>query len=249
MKRLALFLLGLTALVPFTARGVEAAIPAAPERFVTDEVGFISTAMRLALDSQLYAFAHESGHQLVVYIAATSQPLAVEDWASKAFRDWKIGRKEQKDGLLLVVMANDQKMRIEVGYGLEGLIPDITAGRIINDIMVPLIRSGDHDGALRDGVNALIAAAGGGPEMMVKSVATQPAPVRQKIKPPSKGQLIVYIIIGIVFLILFITNPSLAIYLLLSIFSGGSGGRGGGGGGGFSGGGGSSGGGGASGSW
>lgn len=219
--------------------GSEAQIPAAPQRWLTDEAGFLSPAAAAEFDARLEEYERSSGHQVIVYIGKTTGIVPIEEWAVKAFAKWKVGRKGLDDGLVVFVMAEDKRLRIEVGYGLEDKIPDALAGRIVNDEMVPRLQSGDNDGAVRaalDRIAAVIAGDGSG------SGETQPGPSR----PMTLGEKILVGIAILFFLILFITNPSLAIYLLFTILSGG---RGGGGRGGFSGGGGRSGGGGASGSW
>jgi uncharacterized protein len=216
-------------------------IPPAPQRWLTDTAAFLSAGTAAELDARLEANERSSGHQVVVYIGDTTGDIPIEDWAVKAFEAWRVGRKGLDDGLVLFIMASDHRMRIEVGYGLESVVTDALAGRIINEEMVPRLQNGDHDGAVRAAVDRLIGVISGS----LSGEAQQPE------KPPSvpltwfQKILIGLAILG--FLILLITNPSLAIYLLFSILSGGRGG--GGGGGGFSGGGGRSGGGGASGSW
>ena len=194
------------------------------------------------MDSRLEAYEQSTGHQLIVYIGQTSGDAPIDDWAVRAFEKWKVGRKGIDDGLVLFIMAADRKLRFEVGYGLEGQVPDAIASRVINDVMVPRIQAGNRDAAVIDGMDAIMTVIGGG---------TLPAArnARRNQQPISLLQLIFFAIIGIVALFIFITNPSLAMFLLFSILGGG--GRGGGGdyGGGFGGGGGRSGGGGASGSW
>jgi uncharacterized protein len=216
-----------------------APIPPSPQRWLTDSAGLLSPAAASELDARLEAYERSSGHQVIVYIGNTTGDIPIEDWAVKAFEAWKVGRKGLDDGLALFIMVADKRVRIEVGYGLEGQVTDATAGRIINDEMVPRLQSGDNDGAVRAALDRLIGVIGG----EAQGGGNRP-------QEPAKVTWMQKIIIGIAilgFLILLITNPSLAIYLLFSILSGG--GRGGGGGGGFSGGGGRSGGGGASGSW
>ncbi|HSQ36221.1 MAG TPA: TPM domain-containing protein [Candidatus Binatia bacterium] len=215
-------------------------VPPVPQRWLTDTAGLLSPTVAAELDARLEAYERSSGHQVVVYIAATTGVVPIEDWAVKAFAAWRVGRQGLDDGLALFVMAEDRRVRIEVGYGLEGQVPDAVAGRVINEEMVPRLQSGDYDGAVRAALERLIAVISGDGAADGQG-AESPA--------PAKLTWMQKIIIGIAilgFLLLLITNPSLAIYLLFSILSGG---RGGGGGGGFSGGGGRSGGGGASGSW
>lgn len=223
--------------------GTTVPIPAAPQRWLSDEAAFLSPATATELDTRLEEYERSSGHQVVVYIGASTGGIPIEDWAVKAFAAWRVGRKGLDDGLVLFVMAADHRVRIEVGYGLESVVPDALAVRVINDEMVPRLQSGDNDGAVRAAVERLLGIISG----------TAPGEAQQPEQPaPTPAPLTLFqkILIGIVvlgFLLLLITNPSLAIYLLFSILSGGRGG--GGGRGGFSGGGGRSGGGGASGSW
>jgi uncharacterized protein len=207
----------------------------------------MSPGAAASLNSQLESYSQSSGHQLLVYIGQTTGDTPIEDWAARAFQQWKVGQKGIDDGLVLFVMAADQRLRFEVGYGLEAIVPDALAGRIINDVIVPRIRSGDRDGAIASGMGAIMTVIGGGS----LPPAQRPVPRERQARPLTLGQLIFYGIIGVIVLIIFVTHPSLAMYLLFSILSGGRGGGdwGGGGGGGFSGGGGRSGGGGASGSW
>jgi uncharacterized protein len=224
----------------------QSGIPPVPDRWVTDRAGFLSAGTLETLDEGLAGLEQKTGRQVLVYVDRTTGGIPLEDFTSAAFRDWKVGRKGLDDGLVLFIMTEDRKVRIEVGYGLEDVVPDITAGRIINDIILPAIRNGENDRAVRDGVTAISRAITGEGE-------ERPAGGEKRVGPKkrlSTGELVLAAIAGLFFLILLITNPSLAMWLLFSILSGGrGGGGGGGGGGGFRGGGGRSGGGGASGSW
>jgi uncharacterized protein len=213
-------------------------IPPAPSRWATDEAGFLSAGTISSLDARLGSFERETGHQVLVYVGRTTGGVPIEDWAVKAFEAWKLGRKGLDDGLVLFLMADDRRMRIEVGYGLEGTVPDAVASRIVNEVLAPRLRAGDGDGAVSGAVNDLISVIGGN--------AGSGEPNAPAAKPLSPVQLIFIGFLVLGFMILLVTNPSLAIWLLINIMSGG---RGGGRGGGFSGGGGRSGGGGASGSW
>jgi uncharacterized protein len=224
------------------AAHAETPLPAPPARFVTDHAGFLSPAVAEQLDARLDTYAQQTGHQLLVYIDHTTGGAPLEDWTVRAFERWKVGRRGVDDGLVLFVLADDHRLRLEVGYGLEARVPDAVAAQIIGQQIEPRIRAGDRDGAIRAGVEALITAVG-----------TAPASPDHAVKParPPVWTMVAGGIFGVFFLILLITHPSLAWLMLLSIGSGRGGGwgGGGGGGGGFSGGGGRSGGGGASGSW
>lgn len=237
----------LTAAAAFAA---SVPLPPAPQRWVTDAAGFLSDSTRRALDARLEAYERQTGHQVLVWIGRSTGDRPIEDFALAAFKEWKVGRKGLDDGLVIFVLAEDRKIRFEVGYGLEDRVPDVTAIRIIRDVMAPRIQAGDRDGALQTGVEAALSAIEGRP---VGAGPTAPGrargPDRVASRPLSLGQKVVVGILVLAFLLLLVTNPSFALWLLFSILSGGRGGGGGGGGGGFSGGGGRSGGGGATGSW
>ena len=214
-----------------------------------------------ALNARLEEYERSSGHQLLVYIGQTTGDAPIEDWAVRAFAKWKVGKKGIDDGLVLFIMAADRKLRFEVGYGLESVVPDITAGRVINEVIVPRVQAGDRDGAVTAGMDAIMTIIGGG--------GLPSRPRESERRPITLVQWIGYAIVAVVILFIFATNPTLALYLLASLLSGGGGRRRGGwngggrggwhgggwgggggfGGGGFSGGGGRSGGGGATGSW
>lgn len=223
----------------------ETPIPPSPTEWVTDTAHFLSPEVVRSLNARLAAYQQATGHQLIVYIAPTTGDAPIEDWAVRAFAKWKVGRKGLDDGLALFIMPQDHKMRIEVGYGLEAVVPDVIAFRVINDVMAPRIQAGHPDDAVTAAIDSLTGVIGG------QADALPPTPTPEKSRPLTAFQWIFYGIAGILILVLVITHPAMAFYLLVNIMSGSGsgGGGGGGGGGGFSGGGGRSGGGGASGSW
>ncbi|HVT60845.1 MAG TPA: TPM domain-containing protein [Thermoanaerobaculia bacterium] len=237
------------------------AVPPAPTRWVTDGAGFLSPSVRQELDARLEQYQARTGHQVLVWIAGSAGGEPIEDFAVRAFAAWRVGRKGIDDGLAIFIFAADRKIRFEVGYGLEDKVPDIIASRIIREVMTPRLQAGDRDGAVVAGVDATLAAISGtsggegaaaGAEQGARrgfEPGAVPRSARRPGRPLGLGQLILFGIIGLAFLILLITHPSFALFLLFNLLSGGRGGGGGGGGGGFSGGGGRSGGGGASGSW
>ena len=236
--------------------GAETPISEAPAQWVTDTANFLSPEAVRTINARLSEYQQATGHQLIVYITPTTGDTPIEDWAVRAFAKWKVGRKGLDDGLALFIMPQDRRIRIEVGYGLEALIPDAIASRVINEVMVPRIQAGQRDEAVTAAIDSLT-------RVIDRQSGALPAETQPPESTPLSGlRSIFYGIIGVLILGLLITHPSLALYFLTSILSGGRGsarggsggfGWGGGGfdwgGGGFSGGGGRSGGGGASGSW
>jgi uncharacterized protein len=251
MKR-ALLACALVCLALVAARAAEVPIPPTPTRWATDTAGFMSPPALQAVDRTLENFERATGTQVLVWIGGTTGDAVLEDWTVRAFARWKVGRKGLDNGLVLFVFAGDRRARIEVGYGLEGKVPDAIASRILNDVILPRIAAGDRDGAIQAGVNALLAAISGGTGG-ISAAGTpaersdDPSRAESRGRPMSYLQMVLVGLAVLGFLVLLVTNPGLAMYLLFSILSGGRGG--GGGGGGFSAGGGSSGGGGASGRW
>jgi uncharacterized protein len=222
----------------------EPPVPPAPTRWVTDEVGFISAPAQQRLDAQLRDYEQSTGHQLLVWIGRTTQPVPIEDWTVRAFQAWRVGRKGIDDGLVLFIFSEDRKIRIEVGYGLEPVVTDAQASRIIREEIAPRLQLGDRDGAVQAGVDALI--------QLISGQGASDHTIAKGLYRIGTFKLIVLGLLGLLVLVFLITHPALAGWLLFSILSGGRGGGGGwggGGGGGFSGGGGRSGGGGATGSW
>src|ERR1700756_3963228 len=130
----------------------ETPIPPPPTQWVTDTANFMSPGAARELNARLEEYGRSTGHQLIVYIGQTTGDAPIEDWAVKAFEKWKVGRKGIDDGLVLFIMAADRKLRFEVGYGLEGQVPDAIASRVINDVIVPRIQAGNRDAEGTGGV-------------------------------------------------------------------------------------------------
>src|SRR5262249_27236116 len=170
-----------------------------------------------ALNAQLEEYEHSTGHQLIVYIGQTTGGAPIEDWAVRAFAKWKVGRKGIDDGLVLFIMSADRKLRFEVGYGLEPVVPDAIAFRIIDQVIVPRIQAGDRDGAVTAGMDAAMTVIGGGGIPGAQRVRD----TGRNQRPMTLGQLILFGIIGLIVLSILATHPTLALYLLASILSGG----------------------------
>ncbi|OIN91774.1 MAG: hypothetical protein AUJ20_09800 [Comamonadaceae bacterium CG1_02_60_18] len=122
---------------------------------VIDQSGTLSEPQRQALDAKLVAFEQARGAQVVVLLVPSTQPEDVAAYANRVANDWKIGRKELGDGLLLVAAMQDRKLRIEVAKTLEGAIPDLEAKRIIDGLITPRFREGDFAGGLDAGLTRI----------------------------------------------------------------------------------------------
>lgn len=132
-----------------------AAIPELSSR-ITDLTQTLSAAEQAQLEQKLAAFEAKKGSQIALLIVPTTQPEDIAQYSLRVVEKWKIGREKVDDGLLLLVAKDDRKMRIEVGYGLEGAIPDLYAKRIISEIISPKFKQGDFYGGLDAGLNSLI---------------------------------------------------------------------------------------------
>jgi uncharacterized protein len=130
---------------------------------VTDLTGTLSAQQRSALEQTLAEFESKKGAQIAVLMLPTTQPEPVEQYAVRVEESWKLGRKGIDDGVLLVVAKNDRKLHIEVGYGLEGVLPDAIAKRIIDNDIVPRFKEGDFYGGIRAGVDRIMRVVEGEP--------------------------------------------------------------------------------------
>ncbi|MEJ7669147.1 MAG: TPM domain-containing protein [Casimicrobiaceae bacterium] len=133
-----------------------ARIPALTKR-VTDLAGTLTTAERQALEEKLAAWEQASGNQLVVLSVPSTQPEPIEAYSIRVAEAWKIGRKGNDNGALFLIAKDDKKMRIEVGYGLEGSLTDATARRIIAETVAPFFRQTQFAAGINAGVDQIIA--------------------------------------------------------------------------------------------
>jgi uncharacterized protein len=138
------------------AAAADVAVPPLSGR-VIDQTGTLSASDVSSLTQTLRDLETRKGSQVAVLIVPTTAPEAIEQYSIRVAEAWKIGRKKIDDGALLVVAKDDRKLRIEVGYGLEGSLTDATASRIIDEIIVPRFRSGDFAGGISLGVNWIFA--------------------------------------------------------------------------------------------
>ncbi len=138
------------------------AIPDLSSR-VTDLTQTLSQAEQTQLEQKLAAFEAKKGSQIALLIVPTTQPEDIAQYAIRVVDKWKIGREKVDDGVLVLIAKDDRKLRIEVGYGLEGAIPDLYAKRIISEVISPKFKQGDFYGGLDAGVDKLISLVNGEP--------------------------------------------------------------------------------------
>ena len=155
MARKYFHILGVLCVFAVSLACAEVAVPPLAAR-ITDLTGTLSASQRETLERELQAFERRKGSQIAVLVVATTQPEVVEQYALRVAETWKLGRKGIDDGVLLLVAKDDRELRIEVGYGLEGAIPDAVAKRVISEIIVPYFKQGDFYGGIHAGVSRLI---------------------------------------------------------------------------------------------
>jgi uncharacterized protein len=245
--------LALALVLLFLAGAARAAIdfPALAGR-VTDQAGVLSQPVKTAIEEKLAKLENQSSIQLVVATVRSLQGSDVETYANGLFRAWKLGLAKKNNGVLFLVVPSERKMRIEVGYGLEGVLTDAVSSVILRAAVAPRFKAGDFDGGVERGVDAIIEVLSTDTSEWTRRAASQSASDEQDALLP----LLVFLLF--VFIIVYMSRNARGggrgggPFVFLPP-SGGSGWGGGssswGGDGGFSGGGGSSGGGGASGDW
>lgn len=230
-----------------------------PTGYVVDEVGVLDGNVRSELESLLSALDKKTTAQVAVAVVRTTGSLTIEEYATTLFQKWGIGQKGKNNGVLFVIATQDRKMRIEVGYGLEGALNDAKVGNILDTYVVPRFKAGDMSGGIAGGTVAIVKEVAKEYNVTLDQLGATAQPVPQssgEAPTMTTAQKILAALIAIVLIILFISNPSLFMGILLGMMMGGGrggggfGGSGGGFGGGFGGfGGGMSGGGGASRGW
>jgi len=146
---------------PLTA-GAQVPVPPLTGR-VIDQTGTLTTSQKTALEQTLRTFEDRKGSQVAVLIVPSSAPETIEQYSLRVAEQWKLGRKKVDDGALLVVAKDDRTMRLEVGYGLEGILNDATSKRIISDIIVPRFQQGDFYGGITAGVDRILRVIDGEP--------------------------------------------------------------------------------------
>lgn len=165
-------------------------VPALKAR-VTDLTHTLTPDQAAQLEQKLAAFESRKGSQIVVLIVPTTKPEEIEQYSIRVAEQWKVGRKGVDDGAILLVAKDDRALRIEVGYGLEGALPDVIAKRIVSDIIVPHFKTGDFYGGVDAGVDAMIKVVDG------EQLPAPPVAQRQQ-SPIDGGRLQSLFVIGLI---------------------------------------------------
>ncbi|HVO85054.1 MAG TPA: TPM domain-containing protein [Syntrophobacteria bacterium] len=157
--RLVILLLVVLLLVAAPALALE--VPSAPQGRVSDYAGVLTVEQRRDLEGKLARFEEETSNQVAVVIITTLAGDSLEDYSIRLAEKWRIGRKGKDNGVILLIVTQDRKIRIEVGYGLEGLLPDSVAGEIIRQEIASRFRQGEFYQGIQAGVDAIMAATKG----------------------------------------------------------------------------------------
>ncbi|EEF23431.1 conserved hypothetical protein, partial [Ricinus communis] len=158
---------------------------------VTDLSATLSAEQKATLNDELRAFEERKGSQVAVLIVPTTRPEAIEQYAIRVAEQWKLGRKKIDDGAILVVAKEDRAVRIEVGYGLEGVLNDATAKRIIDEVIAPRFSRNDFNGGIVAGV-----------ETIMKVIDGEPLPPADQSRPAQDGagltRVLPLVLVGVV---------------------------------------------------
>jgi uncharacterized protein len=166
---------------------------------VVDKTATLSSSDVASLDQTLKNFEARKGSQVTVLIVPTTQPETIEQYSLRVAEAWKIGREKIDDGAILVVAKDDRKLRIEVGYGLEGALTDVTAKRIIDEVITPKFRNSDFGGGISDGVNRILRVIDGEPLPAPAPRQQQSTGLLSDIDPFNPFLIVAVIVVGGIF--------------------------------------------------
>ena len=241
------------------AFGEVANLPPMPSDYVTDLAGIIDPGVRQQLNGYLQELERKTSAQMLVLTVPSLNGQDIDDYSMSVVQKWKPGQKGKDNGVLLLVSLKDRRYRFEVGYGLEGALPDSFVGTLGREYLVPNFKKGDYSAGISMAVQAVAFQIAQDAGVRITGLSNAPAPMDTAGQQQGQASPFNLIVAGIFFVIvflLFIRHPGLFLFFLLGAGGGGGfGGFGGGGGGGFGGGsfggggGGGFGGGGASGGW
>jgi uncharacterized protein len=133
-------------------------VPPKPATYVTDKAGVLDATRAHALNEKLAQFERDTSNQILVYVdRSLPTDSTIEQFANDAMHQWGVGQKGKDNGAVLFLFTGDRKMRIEVGYGLEGVLTDAKSKQITSTIIKPRLKAADYDGAVEQGADAMLA--------------------------------------------------------------------------------------------
>lgn len=186
------------AVLTAAAPAAQSPLPAPPKDYVLDEAGILDPSQKALLSAELAQFERQTSDQIWVSILPeVPSDYAMEDFTQRTFDAWGVGRKGKNNGIILFVFPKSRQMRVEVGYGLEGAVPDVLANNIINREIVPSFRAGDMGGGIIRGVSALMDATRGEYEGSGRTLAEE-----QAMQGDPAATLIFWIILIIILIII-----------------------------------------------
>lgn len=157
-------------------------IPAQPDGYITDQAGMMTPAVRSRLEARLQDFEKQTTSQILIATFQTLDGESLEDFSIRVAETWKAGQQGKDNGVLLLIFRDDRKIRIEVGYGLEGVLTDALSAAIIRDIITPQFKTGNFDQGIEDGADALM--------KTIRGEYTAPRP-----EPPSETDGLVHAVL------------------------------------------------------
>ena len=163
---------------------------------VNDYAGLLSPDVKATLEKKLDNFEKEQSTQIVVLTISSLQGDIIEQFAIRVAEQWKLGQKGKDNGVLLILARDERKVRIEVGMGLQGVLPDISASHIIRDVMRPFLQKDDYDRGISAGIDAILAATSGEFKATAKVKASQ----KQHSSSPSPVTLFLLAVVAILIL-------------------------------------------------
>lgn len=177
------------------------------DSWLVDTTGTFNSAQKQALTQRLQAFEQSKGAQIFVLVVSTTGTEGIDSYTRRVYDQWKVGRKKVDDGILLVVAKDDRRLRIEVGYGLEGAVTDLQAGRIIREFITPAFTQGDYVGGINAGVEKLMGLVEGEP---------LPPPVKSsQVDTDEEGPIAILLPLAFFSFVL----PPVAAALIIGLFS------------------------------
>ncbi len=140
----------------FTHEALSLSIPEKPPGYINDYANLLSSPVKEKLKNILYDFEKETTNQIVIVTFNSLEGESLEDFSIHLAQKWKVGTKKNDNGLILLIFKKEHEVRIEVGYGLEGVLPDAKADQIIRHEIIPAFKKGDFDSGILNGVNSII---------------------------------------------------------------------------------------------